>query len=268
MLKSIEKVEIIFDTGQNPILVHANDLNFYVCKYNTSSFSANMLFREWMCSSFLKLWKLNVPEFDFIKLKEHHNPDGIQKINNEMPCFGVLYNNEYREIDAFISGMSSAQRRKFSTKIDMLKIALFDYWLSNDDRNHNNYNLMLHLKDGNYKIIPIDGGSVFHTGTQDKGNYTLSTDESILSSPLLSSLFSKKELCNSDLLNGLSEYYYICIQNCKQLLKEIINQAPPLWQINKQTEIQNLEQFLFKDNWITEVWETFTQHLQIAINHK
>ena len=268
MLKSIEKVEKIFDTACKPLLIHANDLNFYVCKYNISSLSANMLLREWMYSSFLKIWKLNVPDFNIIHLQKQHNPDLIPRINNEMPCFGVLYNNEYREVDAFISGITRAQRMKFKNKIDILKIVLFDYWVSNEDRSHNNYNLMLHLENGNYKIIPIDGGSIFHTGNQDKENYTLSIEESILSSPLLFSLFYKKELRDLDLLKALKEYYYFCVQSCKELFENIINQAPTSWQINKKEEVQNLEQFLFRDNWITEVWQTFAQHLQLAINNK
>ena len=127
---------------------------------------------------------------------------------------------------------------------------------------------MLHVEKGNYEIIPIDGGAIFHTGNQDKENYTFSPEETLLSSPLLFSLFSKKELCAVDILKDLNEYYYFCIQNCKQSLDNIISQAPSSWQINKETEILNLEQFLFRDNWIFEVWETFTLHLQLAINHQ
>jgi hypothetical protein len=267
-LKSIEKVEIIFATACKPVLVHANDFNFYVCKYNTSSLSANMLFRECMCSSFLKIWEFKIPDFDFVHLQNHHIPDALKNINTEMPCFGTLYNNEYREIDAFISGMSTKQKRRFINKQDVLKIALFDYWVSNEDRNHNNYNLMLQIVNEEYRILPIDGGSVFHTGNQDKENYTLSLDESILSSPLIFSLFKVKELCTPGLLEELREYYYFCIRSCKQSFEEIINKVPTSWLINKPKEVQNLERFLFKEDWINEVWETFTQHLQISINKK
>lgn len=267
-LKSIEKVEKIFRTACKPVLVHANDFNYYVCKYNTSSLSADMLFREWMCSSFLKIWELKIPEFYFIHLQKHHNPDSLNIINNEMPCFGTLYNNEYREVDAFISGMSTKQKRRFILKKDILIIALFDYWVSNEDRNHNNYNLMLQMVNEEYRIVPIDGGSVFHTGNQDKDNYTLSIDESVLSSPLLFSLFTVKELWTPGLLEELREYYYFCIHSCRRSFQEIINKVPPSWQINKPKEVQNLERFLFDENWINEVWEIFTQHLQISLNKK
>lgn len=267
-LKSIEKVDKIFDTACKPVLVHANDLNFYVCKYNTTTLSANMLFREWVCNSLLKIWKFDVPVFNFIHLQKHHNPDLLKNINNEMPCFGSFYNNEYREIDAFIAGAGKRMRNRFGNRMDILKIALFDYWVSNEDRNHNNYNLMLQIVDEEYRIIPIDGGSVFHTGNQDKGNYTLSIDETILSSPLLFSIYSVSALCSPHVLKELWDYYYFCTQSCKQSLKSIINQVPESWQINKQKEVQNLEQFLCNDTWINEVWEVFTQHLQLAINKK
>ena len=74
-----------------------------------------------------------------------------------MKCLvlGVLYDNEYREIDAFMGCMATKQKRRFANKNDVLKIALFDYWISNEDRNHNNYNLMLKMVKEEYPLWQV-----------------------------------------------------------------------------------------------------------------
>lgn len=267
-LESIEQVEDnqVFNTGCEPLLVHCSDLNYYVCKYNLRAGRADLLFREFVSASFLKLWELRVPNFALINLKKTHNPKCKPNIVNEIPCFGSLHNSEFREVDAFIGETSNAQRNKFNNKNDLLKIALFDYWLSNEDRNFNNYNVMLYLENDKYQLIPIDGGAVFHTGNQDKQNYSLSIEESILSSPFLFSLFKAKELSDVQLISDLKRKYYFYVNECKQGLQSIIDQVPDEWQINKVIEYNNLVQFLFSDSWVDECWETFTDHLQLSIN--
>ena len=48
-------------------------------------------------------------------------------------------------------------------------IALFDFWMANEDRNANNYNLMYDVNA--HLFVPIDYGCVFNTATYD---YSLS----------------------------------------------------------------------------------------------
>jgi len=267
-LQSIEQVEDhqVLDTGCQPLLVHCNDMEYYVCKYNTRTGRADLLFREFVAASFLKIWELQVPDFAIVTLQRHHNPNSKPNIVNDIPCFGSLHNREYREVDAFINKASNAQRNKFDNKADLLKIALFDYWLSNDDRSFNNYNVMLYLVNDKYHLIPIDGGAVFHTGNQDKENYTLSVEETLLSSPFLLSVFKPKELSDEQTISVLKEKYYFYVESCRQALQNIIDEVPAEWQINKQNEYNNLAQFLFTDSWIDECWETFMEHLQLSIN--
>ena len=262
-LQSIEQVEPhqIIQTGCEPILVFCDNLEYYVCKYNTTGGSANMLFREFVAASFLKIWGLQVPDFALVNLQNQHNPESKGNINNQMPCFGSLHNNEYREVDAFVGEMSNTQRAKFADKIDLLKIALFDYWVSNEDRSFNNYNLLLHLTENKYQILPIDNGSVFHTGNQDKQNYTLSEAETLLTSPFLFSLFKNTDSIDNETIIALEDYYYFCTERCKLALQEILTHIPPQWLIDKQKEYDNLVQFLFQDSWLKECWQTFITQL-------
>lgn len=201
-------------------------------------------------------------------MQQHHNPASVLNIKNDIPCFGSLYNREYREIDAFIKEASDTQRHKFVNKKDLLKIALFDYWVSNEDRNFNNYNIMLRLENDQYHFVPIDGNHILHTGNQNKDNHTLSQDESLIFSPLMLSIFKSKAFFNTQLSQEIAENYYLCIQSCKSSLQDIINQVPSQWQINKTVEYHNLVNFLFTNEWIEECLNTFLEHLQLSVNSR
>lgn len=269
-LMSIQKVDEsqVFQTGYEPLLVYATDFQYYVCKYNTSNVTANMLFREWMNAHFLKIWELNVPDFCLIDLKPNHKPDSKPNIKHQIPLFGSLYDSQNREVDEFISGMPQSQKGKFRQKNDLLKLAIFDLWTSNEDRSHNNYNLLLKYSGGQIDFVPIDGGNLFHTGNQDKENFSLSYEESLISSPLMRVLFSGRELSNRENIALLQENYYFCISKCKEQLYEIIQGTPKEWLINNQLEFNRLGNFLFKESWLTDVFNTFLSHLQHLANSK
>lgn len=267
-LQSIEQVEIVFDTGDKPVLVHCNDMNFYVCKYNRTTGRANLLFREFLCASFLKLWNLKVPNFCIVNLQKHHNPSQNLNIKNEIPCFGLQHNNEFKEVDAFTNEMSKTIKSKFKELDDLILLALFDFWISNDDRNHNNYNLMLSLVNNEYQFIPIDGGAIFHTGTQNRENYPITEDESLLFTPLFTNLLLPNSLITTEYLVSLKEKYYFCSRKCKEELLNILQQIPAEWQIQAEQEVENLNSFLFSDEWLTESFNTFETHLKQTLNIK
>lgn len=267
-VQSIEQVDVVFPTGEMPLLVHCNDLEYYVCKYNKTGGASNLLFREYVAASFLKLWQLQAPDFALVTLQPHHNPTSIFNIKNNIPCFGSLHNREYREIDAFISEATPTQKQRIANKNDLLKIALFDYWVSNEDRNFNNYNIMLKMENDQYHFVPIDNGAVFHTGNQDKINYPLSEDESLISSPLMFNVFKSRAFFNAQLTEAIRENYYLCVQSCKNSLQKIIDDAPPQWQIDKTVEYNNLVKFLFSNDWIEECFHAFLSHLQVSVNSR
>lgn len=266
-LHSIEKVEIYFETGCTPLLVHCTDLNFYVCKYNTGNSTANTLCREFIAAAFLKLWALQVPDFSFITIKPHHKPDFPHNVNSDQPCFGSRFNNEYKEIDAFLQEMSLSQKQKFM-KEDYLTIAFFDLWVGNDDRYHRNFNLMLKAIDNEYYFVPIDHNAVFHNGNESRENYVLSYEETLLSSPLMHSLFKIKDLTKNYDIASLLDKWYLYIQSCKLALTDVLSQMPVEWQVDNTEENNNLVQFLFKESWFTECKNTFIEYLQRTVNSK
>ena len=69
-LKSIQPILKKYDTqGSSPILVMANDLKQWVCKYR----NVNQLFNELLSYQFAKIWQINIPECALIEIdyKKH-----------------------------------------------------------------------------------------------------------------------------------------------------------------------------------------------------
>jgi hypothetical protein len=157
VLYTIEEVHKIFNTaGSSPLLVSCDDFNDWVCKYDKFP---KYLFNELIASEFAKLWNINTPETALINVKSEHIPydkfPQLQPSYFEKECFGSLYLKNTKEIDlSFIPLFREKSfRDKIQQKSDFLKIALFDIWLANEDRNYNNFNLLLHFSPNNIYIF-------------------------------------------------------------------------------------------------------------------
>jgi hypothetical protein len=148
-----------------------------------------------------------------------------------------------------------------------LRIALFDIWVANDDRNHNNYNLLIRAKEGKYQFVPIDHESVFNSGNIDKQLYAINEDSSLITAPLCLRLFSTQDISNKKTrIDDFKDYFYLCISNCRQKLPQILNQVPEDWKINLALSWKDLDNHLFVKKWIDECWNTFVTYLQFTIN--
>ena len=68
----------------------------------------------------------------------------------------------------------------------MLKIALFDIWLSNEDRTFNNYNLLLQAIKGGFSILYIiDNTEIFNSSmAYDQSMELITQGDSVLNSDL------------------------------------------------------------------------------------
>ena len=264
---SIESIEPqdVYQTGNTPMRVHCNNFEDYVCKYNPNYSSADLLAREYLAASLLNIWELSPPVFDLIFIKREHLTPGlpIGAINYECPCFGSKFNREYRELDAFIS---QTTKSKFSHPQDFLKIAFFDIWVSNEDRHPGNYNLLIAVEDDKFVFKPIDHGASFHTGNQGRENYTLSYEESLLSSPLVKRLFNKSLLKNEGNLEVLRDTWYLCHVECGRRKEGLIANMPEEWLIPKVQLKDEIEKFMFSDEWFSECWDTFIEYLNITLN--
>jgi hypothetical protein len=267
-LSSIEAVEKVFETGCRPLLVHASDLNFYVCKYHTSGSSADKLFREYIASSFAKEWGIRIPEFSAVTLlKEHLPPElRISSINLKYPCFGSLHNRNYKEVDQFLYAISEYHVGKFIDPTEFLTIAYFDLWLGNEDRHSGNFNLFVSIEDDGYHFIAYDHEMIFNSGALERGLNTLTQDETILSSPLLLRLFSQKVLIDQSRVASLKKNWYVSISRCEENLETILKQTPDEWHIDRNRQLALLKNQLFSKTWLDECHRKYLEFIQLNLN--
>lgn len=267
-ITSITEPTKVFRTGQKPILIMCDDTMDYVVKYKKYGDSTPLLF-EFLAGSFLKIWELGVPDFALVQVNQDHIPMGfhsdIQPYFFNDPCFGSRYSSSYNDVNSFLFTSSNYNKQKFLHKWDLFEIALFDLWLCNEDRNHNNHNLLFDLENGN-KFVPIDHQNIFN-GNNLPDLSILTESESLLYSPLVKHLFTSKDFKNiQHYTQDLEISFNDKVDACKVALGQIFNQVPDSWQIDKDDWIETLDQTIFSDYWKSHAWKTFCDYLQNFIN--
>ncbi|SFW77247.1 hypothetical protein SAMN02927921_04207 [Sinomicrobium oceani] len=269
LLHTIEDVHKIIETqGSSPLLVTCNDFRDWVCKYD--KFPA-YLFNELIASEFAKLWKIKTPETCFIKVKSEHIPhDKYPRLQSdwfEKECFGSLYLEASKELDHTTLSMFQEKsfRDKIGDKTDFLKIALFDIWISNEDRNHNNFNLLLYASLNKMIFFyAIDHVNIFNSTFLDYGITQLTEDESIIKSDIAKILFGKDRKL-TDIVNTLVEMLYLCSKACENKLDDILNLVPVSWHIDKNLIKKRITDNLFSDDWKKQCALNFRAFVQSFI---
>ncbi len=264
-VESISQINKVYNSkGSKPVRVLCDDFEEYVCKYNVANGSmASKLFREYIGASFIKIWGLNVPDFTFVNIKNEHLTvsQHLQPSFFRTTCFGSKFSKNFKELDKFTSFIEPKQKKAFENKFDFLKVALFDLWISNEDRYYGNFNLLYDVEDSN-RFVPIDHEMIFNTGSIDRGLELISREESLLDTPMTNNLFSKKELRKIDYLPKVQEEYYFCIRKCEEELNQILKEVPDDWLVNIEKEKNTLLQELFNKDWIDTVFAEFSLFIQ------
>ena len=271
VLHTIEEVHKVFDTqGSSPLLVTCEDFRDWVCKYDRFP---KYLFNELIASEFAKLFDIKTPETSFIKVKPEHVPTDkfpqLQLMWFEKECFGSLYLENSKEIDHSIISLfeDKSFRSKISDKTDFLKIALFDIWMANEDRNYNNFNLLLYVSPEKFNFFyAIDHVNVFNTSFLDYGIAELTEDDSIIKTDLAKILFGKNKKL-AEIVNNLVEKFYLCTEKCQDKLDEILDLVPESWNINKEQIRDRIIQNLFSDKWKAQCDANFREFVQSFIKN-
>lgn len=256
-LESIKNIEKQFHTGEEPVMVLCSDLNPYICKYMRSSATSYKLTCEFIGSQYAKAWGLTTPDVAFVWIKDHHwNKLRVPHLLN-VPSIGSKYMEGVIDI-------SSSTYRELQTSADqlsdLLKIALFDIWISNEDRNINNANLMYQIdKD---RIVAIDFGCIFNTATFDSPLSQLTLTDTILYSDLFKELSSGfKNSTISRIINNLKQYYTLALERSAKQNECILMQIPVEWSISDKIVKTKIEE-LFDNNWIKASWENFVENVE------
>lgn len=243
-------------------------MNDYVCKYNTGNGPALRLMCEYLGASYLKLWGLNVPDFAPVSVNRDHIPADYN-INGyffETTCFGLKFSRDFVDVSDFTANISPQQRRAFPNRKSLLYIALFDIWLANEDRNHNNYNLLIDIENQR-GFIPIDHETILNSRTLNRPLIGLTYEDSIISSPLFLNLFGTSDF-KKPLIKELRVEFYSNVKNCHKKTVAILKKLPADWNIDKKQLENKLISELFVNNWLESSFNLFLEFLQRNLNIK
>ena len=262
LLHSAKRIEQQFHTGEEPVLVMCSDVNTYVCKYMRSSAAAYKLVCELIGASMAKAWHLNSPDIVLVRIKNPHW-DGISLSHSiSAPALGSRWMDGVIDITPSTFAKVPANVDTFQ---QLVKIALFDFWMANEDRNANNANLMYDVANG--QLVSIDYGCIFNTATFDYPLSQLTSTDTILWSDLFAHLKQNQEKTYSKIIEVFKGEFDKNIQLCSCLTSEIIDEIPQEWNVPHAIIKEKIDQ-LFDDNWTKEVWNNFIECLNENLNNE
>ena len=267
MRYTIQSIHKVFDTGDKPVLVFCDDLEFYVCKHNQGNTNANKLFCELISLELLQALNISVPAYDFIQVKEEH----IIAQSNCQPAFfknktsfGTKNLHEALEFSQFLI----ENYKHISNKKDLIMIAFFDLWFCNEDRNFNNFNLLLNPIDSGFEVMPIDHGACFNS-LSFKDTFRLASlfeNESIIDTIQFKKIV-KGLLKTAKEAENFANLVYLSFPELKKVYENTVLKIPEDWNISP-TFIEALKQQLFSETWFHETKMTFISYLKVALKIK
>lgn len=257
MLESIKAIEQQFRTGEEPVLVMCSDMNMYVCKYMRTSASAYKLACEWIGSQMARAWKIVTPDASFVRIKQSHWTGIFVQHSLSAPSIGNKWLDSV--VDITPSTYGEVERDAFTLR-QLMKIALFDFWIANEDRNANNANLLYDVV--SKSLVSIDYGCILNTATFDYPLSQLTSTDTILWSDLFRHLS-----CGVDpdevnrILKDMEADYAIYLTRCRRIYSYIIDGLPNEWNVPKIVVTEKLNQ-LTDEKWIYDVWNNFVECLK------
>ena len=251
-LHSAKRIEQQFHTGEEPVMVMCSDINIYVCKYMRSSAAAYKLACEFIGAKFATTWKLNSPDMVLVDIRAAHWETMNLSHSLSAPSIG------FRWMDGVVDITPSTYSKVPTSEAilcQLMKIALFDFWVANEDRNANNANLMYDVV--HEQLISIDYGCIFNTATFDAPFSQLTSTDTILWSDLFKHLLQGTDRQSIyAIADRLKANYEECLTQSKRIVKEILTDMPQEWKVPNRIVSEKLG-LLFEEQWITQVWKNF-----------
>lgn len=262
-IEALDRANII-ETQNRPIIVHASDLNFYYCKYHNYVGTAHRLFKEYLIACFLDCWQFNHAPFSLIEVRPEHIPVDLTIPRNrfDVACFGSQKLENVFDLNKVTEDILANSKNKKVLKADILKLAFFDIWTSNEDRHINNYNILYRLVEGQYVVYPIDHEACFNSQNFENGLFQITYEDSLIYSSFFAKLFKISDFSNKERIENLKDSFYLCTQNCRQNVNAYLQNIPAAWNVNLIAKEAELNQFLLNDDWFEECWHTFLEFLQ------
>ena len=264
--------------GHSPMHFICSDGQAYYVKYRSGKSldkrEINCLVFEMVCTRLLKRLHIPVPDQALVTINENSYVPAQLITNKKYIKHGIIAwgSNEIPQTD-LVKEIEQVTNKKGFNKLknpeDLIRIAIFDLWVDNADRNSGNYNLLTKMEDGKLKIITIDhaftfgglkGMNIFNESSQP------STYKKLIESQYFLSIikhFNRKERLEiaSQFLSLLSDL------NINNLIDEVFKEIPEQWGISPLLKKRILD-FLQSKQRITTLQLICKQSLQKNFRRK
>ena len=256
VLNSIDVISKQYPTGEDPVLVMCSDMNFYICKYIRNSASAQKLACEFIGAKMAKVWEMNSPSVSFVNIKPEHWSNSFIRPKVMTTMLGSKY---LTSVDYVLPSTFDKLAKTSAIVKQLLKIALFDFWVANEDRNENNSNLLYDVINKNF--VPIDFGCILNNADFQSPMMQLTSTDTIINSSLF------KYLTEGNISLSLKKYaidlqkiYTKYVEQCQKQVDIITEDIPSDWNIPMNLIKNKLVQ-LFELKWTEKVWDNFEECL-------
>lgn len=233
-------------------------------------YTCDALFNEFVAARFLQIWDIEVLDPYALHIKEEHLPKQfysgkLQPASLKQSLIGFPYLKNQKYLTQFDIGFKDnyTDKKKLVNLDQLIKIALFDLWIANDDRNWNNYNLLLESRTNGFHFIPIDHETIFNSNSLQYGINIQTEQDTLILTDLFKSVISKfrvKELLHDYEL--IQKDFYLCVANCKSEFNKLLEEIPHDWKISIDTKRDVILGNIFTPKWQEDVFRYFLIYLK------
>jgi hypothetical protein len=249
--------------GHRPLQVMTHDYQFYVVKSAKGQVPPLAIQNEILCHFFLRAWNILTPDIALIEMRPDQTQGHLSGHNKPNYYDGLMFGSKLinNAIEVNQLFLSDFKRHHIYNPIELLKIALFDIWIENDDRKPSNFNLLL-IEDAetrNLRFCAIDHAFVFasmkHLDLQADLGVCQSYNDSILFHEGLLNWCAT--YVSDGFLNVFQRLFQRLVQHCKEIFPSIVALLPPELGLGLDSQ-QHISDFLFDEKRNRIVFEEFT----------
>lgn len=262
--------EILTD-GHSPLKVWTDDNRVFIIKSAQGKMPAYYLISEFLCGYFLQLWNIKTPQIAAVKLpiqllsttpylSDRHKP----RFYENTLCFGSELIQNILDLNLLLE---TIEMKRIANPIDLLKIALFDIWVENDDRKPTNNNIIVQVVDKKYYFNAIDHAYVFNSLNYENLNssygVTNTYNESIMNTKLAKTICSQT-LVNDKLIKEMEFHFFSSVYSCFKNFDAISSNIPTVLGYKSNLK-EKIRLFLFDEHRNKLVFKEFINRLNFDL---
>ncbi|MDM1405311.1 hypothetical protein HX039_14515 [Myroides marinus] len=252
----ISIIRAIPTDGHHPYLALGSDMQQYIIKPLNSRQDKVSIQKEYLCSLFLSQWSLKTPSVYSCVLPHAFRGEGKRFAYSDY-VFGSKSIDPQLELNQLFSFEGKIALRRIRSKEDLVRLALFDIWIENDDRRASNTNVLMKIEEDCFDFYAIDHAFTFASldfVLLDSAYVSFSDNDSILYSDLGQSI-TKSLVINELWLENMREYFYLCTTKVREQFDDIQDCLPDFYKLTIE-EKEKLYSFLFAEERLKEVFST------------